>query len=145
MRNRLAFLFGIVAVLGTPSAAFAHAMLVKVEVTATEIRVAVSYDGADHGGEGPTVTLFRMPGKVPVEKTPTDKLGLAVFAKPPTGKYLVVAEDEFHGVEKLIDVSEDATTYADEPVNKWLMIALGLAAIGGLTLAGWYFSKPKKA
>ena len=141
MRNRLALLL----VFALPSATLAHKMLLTVEVTATELRVAVKCDGADYGGSGPEVSLFRMPAKQLAEKKPTDKAGVCVFAKPPAGKYLVAAEDEFHGVEKLIDVTEEAKTYADEPANKWLMIGIGLTAIAGLTAAGWYFSKPKKA
>ncbi len=139
MRNRLALLL----VFALPSVALAHKMLLTVEVTATELRVAVKYDGADHGGGGPEVSLYRMPGKQLAEKKPTDKAGECVFAKPPAGTYLVAAEDEFHGVEKVIDVTDEAKTYADEPANKWLMIGIGLTAIAGLTAAGWYFSRPK--
>lgn len=139
MRLRLALLL-LVAV---PAVALAHKMTLYVEVTPTELRVMVKYDGADHGGSGPAVKLLRMPGKELVEKKATDKKGEVVFAKPAKGNYLVVAEDEFHDAEKLIEVGEELTVYADGPGNKWLLMAAGVTAIVVLTVAVWYLSKPK--
>jgi hypothetical protein len=141
MRFRLALLL-LVAV---PSAAFAHKMMLYVEVTPTELRVMVKYDGADHGGSGPAVKLLRMPGEELVEKKETDKKGEVVFAKPAKGKYRVIAEDEFHDAEKLIEVGEELTVYDDGPGNKLLLMAAGVTAIVVLTVVAWHFSKPKKA
>lgn len=140
MRFRLALLVAV----SVPSAALAHTMLLTVTVTATELRVSVRYDGADHGGDGPTVRLHRLPGKELVEKRPADKTGEAVFPKPANGTYLVVAEDEFHDAEKTVAVGEEPAVYADGSGNKPLLIAVGLAAIAALTAAAWYASKPKK-
>lgn len=139
MRFRLALLLAV----SVPSVALAHKMLLSVEVTATELRVMVKYDGADHGGGGPAVKLLRMPGKELVEKKETDKKGEVVFAKPAKGKYLVIAEDEFHDAERLIEVGEELTVYEDGPGNKLLLMAAGVTAIIVLTVAAWYFSKPK--
>jgi len=144
MRFRLLFLVAFVGLVGSPAAALAHAMRVVVEVTADEVRVEVKYDGADHGGEGPTVTLFRLPGKEVVDKKPADKSGVAVFAKPAPGPYLVYAEDEFHDATREIVVSDVEAKYEDQPANRWLMIAVGVAVIATLTAGGWYFSRRKR-
>lgn len=143
MRFRLLFLLAFTGLVGSPAAALAHAMRVAVEVTADAVRVEVKYDGADHGGEGPTVTLFRLPGKDVVGNLPADKSGVAVFPKPAPGQYLVLVEDEFHDARKEIVVpeAEVQVTYADEPANRWLMIAVGVAVIAGLTGGGWYFAR----
>jgi hypothetical protein len=76
-----------------------------------------------------------------------DKDGVCVFPRPASGRYRVVAADEFgHRAERPFEVKGDTETTVSAPPDRsrGLMIAVGLGVIAVLTLAGYWWTGRKK-
>ncbi len=142
--------FAVAAVGFGASPALAHVLRLTVTLTATDLTVKASYSGADHDSGAATVTVSK-PSKEVVATGKIGPDGKWTTPRPPAGKYLVVAEDEFgHRAEQEIEIG-DATApepkvwKANEPAlpSGWGMAA-GLGAIGLGTLAAYWVLSRKK-
>jgi hypothetical protein len=137
-------LFGVL-VAAVP--AFAHAMKTVVTVTETEIQVRVSFDGDDDLRGTVTVRLEEAETKAVLGKAEPDKTGLCSFPRPKPGQYRIVADDGFgHHSERPFDVTDGSETTVSQDADRprGAMIAIGLGAIGVLTLVGYWFTSRKK-
>lgn len=135
MRNpfRIAAL-AVAGLLLAPTAARAHKMEVEARTDGAAVRVIAGYEG-DEPAEGAKVTLSDATGAVVSEGT-TDAKGLCVLPRPKAGTYQIAVDDGTgHRAELTLPVpeSEAEITARTERRNRWLMTALGLAAIAGGT------------
>jgi hypothetical protein len=144
--NRFAAIAIVSLLMSSP--AFAHAIRMKVEVTATEVRAEVRYDKAKEDGGPVTVTLQRIEPKEEIAKEKLGVDGSSTFPRPQPGVYRMIAQDDFgHRVEVDFEVlpgneisSHGSKTLAN---SEWLTLA-GLGIIGVLVLGGWWFAGRKK-
>lgn len=146
MRPATRLVLVLLAGLGVPAAAFAHAMKVVVAVTADAVRVTVSYDSDDDHG-GPVAVKLLDDQKQVIGEAKPDKDGVCVFQRPAPGHYRVVAADEFgHRATRDVEVKGGETTVSAPPDrSRGLMIAIGLGVIAVLTLVGYWVAGRKKA
>jgi hypothetical protein len=122
-------------------------MRAGVTVTATEVRVRVSFDGEDDLRGKVTVKLLDAAGAVVGQAEP-DTQGGCSFPRPKPGAYRVVAEDDGfgHRAERAFEVKGGAEeTVAAEPDRpRGLMVAVGLGVVAALTLVGYWAAGRKK-
>jgi hypothetical protein len=124
----------VVGLLFAPALAQAHKMEVEAKTDGATVRVVAGYEG-DEPTEGAKVTLADAAGAVVAEGT-TDTKGLCVLPRPKAGAYTLAVDDGAgHRAELALPVpeSEAEVTARTERRNRWLMAALGLAAIAGGT------------
>jgi hypothetical protein len=118
-----------------PASASAHRMEVEATADGPTIRVVAKYEGGDPA-DGARVTLTDAAGAVAAEGR-TDAAGLCVLPRPRAGAYTLVVDDGGgHRVELALPIpeSEAEVTARTDRRNRWLMAALGLAAIAGGTV-----------
>lgn len=141
------FRAAVIACFAVASPAFAHAIRMKVDVTATEVRAEVRYDGADEDGGEVTVTLQRVNPKEDLGTSKLGKDGSCTFSRPASGRYRAVGQDDFgHRVVVEFDVTAGTETTAGSKgadTGGWLTLA-GLGVIAMLALAGWWYAGRKK-
>ena len=128
--------------------AFAHTLRMTVTLTATDLAVKTSYSGDDHDSGPATVTLSK-PNKEVVASGKIGPDGTWTTPKPAPGKYTVVAEDEFgHRAEQNMEVGQETEPKEwkanEPPVSPGLGIAIGIGAIGLVTLAVYWLLSRKK-
>ncbi|HET6574038.1 MAG TPA: SpaA isopeptide-forming pilin-related protein [Fimbriiglobus sp.] len=137
----------VVGLLLAPAVAEAHKMEVEARTDGVTVRVVAGYEG-DEPTEGATVTLTDAAGAVVAEGT-TDAKGLCVLPRPKAGTYQLAVDDGAgHRAELALPVpeSEAEVTARTERRNRWLMAAVGLAAIaGGTAVARLLRRKPGPA
>jgi hypothetical protein len=124
----------VAGLLLAPAVARAHKMEVEAKTDGATVRVVAGYEG-DEPAEGAKVTLTDAAGAVMTEGT-TDAKGLCVLPRPRAGTYRLVVDDGAgHRAELALPVpeSEAEVTARTERRSRWLMAALGLAAIAGGT------------
>jgi len=153
MTPRSAFVVALaLTIVGTHAApASAHAMKMTVNLAAGTITVKTSYSGDDHDGGAVTVTMTdAQKTVVAVGKISADGQW-ATPAPQALGKYRVVAEDEFgHRAEQEIEILAPADSVPREwkanepPLSSSLGIAVGIGAIGLVTLGGYWFLSRKQ-
>lgn len=134
MRNPHRITLTIAGLLLAPAVAQAHKMEVEAKTDGATVRVVAGYEG-DEPTEGAKVTLAGAAGAVVAEGT-TDAKGLCVLPRPKAGVYRLAVDDGAgHRAELTLPVpeSEAEVTARTERRNRWLMGALGLAAIAGGT------------
>ena len=85
----------VLALLAFAAPASAHAIRMKVDVTAGEVCASVRYDGADEDGGQVTVTLQRGESKEVVGTMKLGNDGSCAFPRPDAGKYRAIAQDDF--------------------------------------------------
>ncbi len=128
--------------------AAAHTLRMTVTATVTDLTVKTSYSGDDHDSGPATVTISK-PNREVVASGKIGPDGTWITPKPAPGKYIVVAEDEFgHRAEKEIEVGQETEPKEwkanEPPVSSGLGIAIGIAAIGLVTLAAYWLLSRKK-
>jgi hypothetical protein len=138
----------IVAAVATAGPCLAHAMTVRVTVTADAVVAKVSFDGDDDLRGTVTVKLLDDSGAV-IGKAEPGKDGTCTFPRPKPGRYKVLAEDDGfgHRDERPFEVKDgqETTTAAPPDQSRGLTVAVGLGAIGVLTLLGYWLAGRKKA
>jgi hypothetical protein len=128
------------------SPAFAHAIRMKVEVTDSEIRATVRYDGADDDG-GPVE--FALSRREPLQEVSRSKPGpetTATFPRPEPGPYRMVAQDDF-GHRVVVDFEvppRGVPASAASPERSLGPILAGLAIIAVAAAAWWRLAGRKK-
>lgn len=131
MRTRI--LVVLAAVLAAPSAAFAHRLLVTATAGPTEVLVAVRYEGGEEGEPGTKVTLSDAAGSV-VASAVTDAAGTCRLPRPAPGTYTLAADDGAGHREAVpFAIAADSVAAGSAERNRWLMSAVGLAVIAGVT------------
>ena len=122
-------------------------MEVEAKTDGATVRVVAGYEG-DEPAEAAKVTLTDAAGAVVAEGT-TDAKGLCVLPRPKAGAYQLAVDDGAgHRAELTLPVpeSEAEVTARTERRNRWLMAAVGLAAIaGGTAVARLLRRKPAPA
>ncbi len=125
-----------------PASASAHSMLVEAKTDGPTVRVTARYEG-DDPADGARVTLTDAAGAVVAEGT-IDGAGLCVLPRPKAGAYTLVVDDGAgHRVELALPIpeSEAEITARTDRRNRWLMAAVGLAVIAGLTATAWLWRR----
>ena len=134
--------------LSASSPAFAHAIRMKVDVTATDVRAEVRYDGAKEDGGPVEVTLRKFESKDELGRQKLGPDGSCTFPRPAPGVYRMTAEDEF-GHRAVVDFEVKSGAEPSSVGSKtlenglWLNLA-GVGVIGVLVLGGWWYMGRKK-
>ncbi len=128
----------------------AHSMRMTVSLRATDLTVKTAYSGGDHDGGTVTVTLTNGNKEV----VATGKIGPDgrwTTPKPPAGKYVVVARDDFgHRAEQTMEVTDGGEAEPKEwkanepPLSSGWGVVLGIGAIASGTLAAYWVLSRKK-
>ncbi len=130
------------------SPAFAHAIRVKVEVTPTEVRATVRYDGAEEDGGQVEVKLSSLEPSAEIDSQKLGPDGSTAFPRPEPGKYRIVAADDFgHRVVvdfevPLLGQTASAGSYGDGTGG--LLTLGGIGIIAGIAFVAWRFTRGKK-
>lgn len=144
MRNPHRITLALAGLLLAPAVAQAHKMEVEARTDGAAVWVVAGYEG-DEPAEGAKVTLADAAGAAVAEGT-TDATGLCVLPRPKAGTYQLAVDDGAgHRAELTLPVpeSEAEVTARTERRNRWLMTAVGLAAIaGGTAMARLLRRKP---
>ncbi len=151
MRRYLAV---VVVCLGFASVSQAHAVGIDVKLRDGKITIEAFYDD-DTPAPDAKVSVFNA-ANVVIADGKTDSHGVWKFDAPPTGKYAVrVDAGAGHTAKTTFTIPPVATETAsivDGPDRaaftgpmRWVMAAIGLAAIGSLTFVARWASRRKKA
>lgn len=137
------FVLGTAALVLAATPAFAHKMLVSVTVTDRAVHVSASYEGGEFVPAGARVVLRDNAGTVLAEAS-SDETGECRLPRPAPGIYSVSVDDrQGHLQKETIVVREhDASEAHTSRSNRWLMAALGVGLIAGITVAVMRIKKP---
>jgi hypothetical protein len=147
--------FAVVAIcLGFASISEAHAVGIDVKLHDGKVTIEAFYDD-DTPAPDAKVTVFDA-ANIVISEGKTDAHGVWKFAAPPTGKYEVRVDAGAGHTAKttftIPPVAVETASISDGPDRatftgpmRWVMAAIGLAAIGSLTFVARWASRRKKA
>lgn len=129
----------VLATLLAPAVATAHDLIALVKVREADVYVEAGFSYGKNAesdpAEGAPVTVTDA-NRNTVAAGKTDEKGVWTFPRPPAGTYTVVVEQAGHRAVVSIEVPGQGTAaFFPSRLDKRLGVAVGLAAVLGLTLA----------
>lgn len=138
-RIQVAIAMGVL--LAASNMAAAHGLVISWENTSSKLIVKVTYD-SDDPAEDCEVRMTTEDGRE-FATMKTDREGLAVFKRPPTGNYTITADAGSGHLAKKSIAFPDRPVAEERIEPRWPRVVLGIGIIVILTI-GWQMLARKK-